>query len=791
MKAILRILKSTILGSILFIAGVSATVAQSLPISVIGASYTQNFNSLPQAQYRVSNTRVWENEETLPGWSAQLGSTNTTTIEITNGDVNTAGLKSYGSNDYNDNRSLGGFASSFNQFIYKVRFHNATDKSLTNIGLEFVLQQWFDGSSVSNLTMEFRINERGGTTGAWSPVAALRGPVSSNRNVILNGNLTENQKLVKESLEGVVLKANQELTIRWVNAVSSGKDLLAIDNFKLTTEEFKSVTPVVVSTGKKVFYSSVWLGGELSDLSAWNTNPLYSKTGWAGAGEAPASFSNPNQIFIIQSPLFGNPELTKSIKLPASSKLVIGTGLPIEFTIPANVQLTDVNVEVAALAIVNLDSKLLPTLGNVDATSTIIYKENSSEIKAGKYGNLKIDNKGAVKKLSSKVLITGQLELKNGSILDLGNFDLIMGDNKQPILFDALSYIMTKGKGCLKTKLAPGDSAIFPVGYDNKALPVKLKLKTGSVADTFSIKVIDGVYTAYEQNVPNGLSYDNNQMVGKTWIVDEGVVGGTNLEMTLQWTAADMPAGATTPESAFLMHYHNKQWDKGSATKIALQDGVYSLTRSDITSFSPFAISGQGSNPMPAPAPLPVTLTSFQAKRVNQQIQLNWATASEMDNDYFTIEQSTDGVTFQIVGKQVKGAGNSMVALTYSQEVYDANPTKAQYFRLKQTDTDGAFEYSKTVVVAPANAASKTQVKVAAYPNPTPSGKVNLEVSNISETAATITVFHSAGKVVLQKQVQLVSGASVEIDLADQKAGVYLVQVQTGASKETLRVIKQ
>ncbi|WP_181305176.1 T9SS type A sorting domain-containing protein [Rufibacter sp. XAAS-G3-1] len=743
---------------------------------------------MPQYNYGAYNTpnRNWQNEVTLPGWSAQLGNANTTSIEITDGNVSAAGLKSYGSSDYNDNRSLGGFASTSNQLIYKVRFRNATGKSLTNIGLEFLLQQWFDGSSVSNLAIDYRITEPGSTTGTWNTVAALRGPVSSNRNTALNGNSSTNQKLVKEVLEGVVLKPNQELTIRWVNAVSSGKDLLAIDNFKLTTEEFKYVAPEVpAGTGKKVFYSSFWVGSELGDLSAWNTDPLTSD------GETPTSFSTPNQVFVVQGPLlWGTLELTKNINLHASSKLVIGNGLlPVVFNIATNVRLKDVTVDVSALAVVNFDSKELPTLGSVHPTSTIVYKENSSEVKAGKYGNLRIDNKGVIKKLSNKVLITGQLELKNGAKLDIGDFDLVLGDSRKPVLYDALSFITTKGKGRLKMKLAPGDSAIFPVGYDNKALPVKLKLKTGSVADTFSIKVIDGVYTAYENNVPNGLSF-NGQVVDKTWIIDEGVVGGTNLDMTLQWTAADMPLGATVPEDAFLMHYHKKQWDKGSAVKIVLQDGVYSLTRSNITSFSPFATASTSKMGSSEPIPLPVELTYFQAKRVSQHVQLNWATASEKDNDYFTIEQSYDGVTFQAVGKQVKGAGNSMVALTYSQELFDATPAKTQYFRLKQTDTDGAFEYSKTVALAPAKAAAKTQVKVGAYPNPTPDGKVNLEIYSASEEA-TITVFHSTGKVVLQKQVKLATGSPVALDLINQTAGVYLVQVQTAASKETLRVVKQ
>ena len=67
---------------------------------------------------------------------------------------------------------------------------------------------------------------------------------------------------------------------------------------------------------------------------------------------------------------------------------------------------------------------------------------------------------------------------------------------------------------------------------------------------------------------------------------------------------------------------------------------------------------------------------------------------------------------------------------------------------------------------------------------------MNLDTYSAAENAV-ITVFHSAGKVVFQKQVQILSGAPIELDLTGQTAGVYLVQVQTDTTKETMRVIKR
>ena len=76
---------------------------------------------------------------------------------------------------------------------------------------------------------------------------------------------------------------------------------------------------------------------------------------------------------------------------------------------------------------------------------------------------------------------------------------------------------------------------------------------------------------------------------------------------------------------------------------------------------------------------------------------LNWTTASELNNDYFTIERSKDAVEFQPI-KFVEGAGNSNSILNY--EIIDVNPfLGTSYYRLKQTDFNGKYSFSNIVSV--------------------------------------------------------------------------------------------
>ncbi|PKR80526.1 hypothetical protein CW751_09125 [Brumimicrobium salinarum] len=94
------------------------------------------------------------------------------------------------------------------------------------------------------------------------------------------------------------------------------------------------------------------------------------------------------------------------------------------------------------------------------------------------------------------------------------------------------------------------------------------------------------------------------------------------------------------------------------------------------------------------PEPLPIELISFSADEsaFKNQVDLNWSTASEKNNDFFTLEKSTNGKDWELL-KTLNGAGNSTHTLKYRWT--DQSPYSGiSYYRLKQTDFDGKFSYS-------------------------------------------------------------------------------------------------
>ena len=109
---------------------------------------------------------------------------------------------------------------------------------------------------------------------------------------------------------------------------------------------------------------------------------------------------------------------------------------------------------------------------------------------------------------------------------------------------------------------------------------------------------------------------------------------------------------------------------------------------------------------------LPMQLTYFKAERENGEVILSWQTASEWNNDYFTIERSANGIDFEEV-KRVSGQGNSADVVSYTG--YDQAPLIGlSYYRLKQTDFDGRFTYSKIVSIQ----YQPTNLSWSLYPNP-------------------------------------------------------------------------
>lgn len=169
--------------------------------------------------------------------------------------------------------------------------------------------------------------------------------------------------------------------------------------------------------------------------------------------------------------------------------------------------------------------------------------------------------------------------------------------------------------------------------------------------------------------------------------------------------------------------------------------------------------------------PLPAQLVDFSATNEGSIIVLNWVTSSELNNDYFTVEKSRNGVDFEELG-QFDGAGTSTNINSY--KVYDIIPFEGtQFYRLRQTDFDGKNSTSRTIGIKWSKG-----VECNIYPNPT-KGELfaNLD-PKITGQSGQLLVNNTDGKLLLSKEIQIQnSGYGLKLLQSNEllKPGSYLV----------------
>lgn len=176
--------------------------------------------------------------------------------------------------------------------------------------------------------------------------------------------------------------------------------------------------------------------------------------------------------------------------------------------------------------------------------------------------------------------------------------------------------------------------------------------------------------------------------------------------------------------------------------------------------------------------PLPTELTSFKAKKTaNNDVKLDWQTATEINNDYFTIERSVDGINWEVVEIR-NGAGNSTAILNY--EALDESPYRnTSYYRLKQTDFDGKYSYSQTESINLLENQLESNVEI--YPNPT-NGLITIEGNSFE--LEDIKIYNYLGQnVTCHSMITENHEEKVVIDLYNLSKGIYYLKTRTMTNK--------
>lgn len=454
---------------------------------------------------------------------------------------------------------------------------------------------------------------------------------------------------------------------------------------------------------------------------------------------------------------------------------------------------------------------------NFDANSTIEYNGSANQVVTGKYptnigvsstasdivagttasykyGKLKINQTTLgidARAAASNIFVRTQLILENGEF-DLnpsgtGYTAVIENGLSTGLLRNNSAYVRSETENAiLQWKIDNNTGTyVFPFGYDDtRYVPFSANVTTGVAGGSF---LVSTWYTAANAAVPTGVTVcsalsdpDEQYATDRFYVITP--TAGYTADITFYYTTgsssveldgiaeADLKAQRWNSASGLACKWEPPVGTVNTTGKYVQVDGV--------SSFSPWVLSK-------GPTPLPVELLSFTAYSFDKQIELNWSAATEINNDYFTVERSKDGEEFEPVSKVKSRAagGNSNIQIDYS--VKDKRPfSGVSYYRLRQTDFDGKYSYSDIVAV------ELKEGKESLYVYPIPAkNQLNLPAGDYEN--AEIKIYDVTGQLVYTTSLPATPLPLSAIDISYLPKGVYFISLSDSGNIRYARFLKE
>ena len=283
-------------------------------------------------------------------------------------------------------------------------------------------------------------------------------------------------------------------------------------------------------------------------------------------------------------------------------------------------------------------------------------------------------------------------------------------------------------------------------------------------------------------NINDGMGNNNSAFViDRYWILTPGNYSSNpTADYSFTYEDSDHTTGGNTITEANLQAQRWNgglgDWDQTSLTGVVdVSNNVLSATGlSELGIWTLVDVT----------SPLPVELVSFQAELVDKEVRLHWVTASEINNDFFTVQRSIDGKQFDSLST-VSGAGNSNEFIHY--QAFDRRPLKGRsFYRLKQTDFDGQYEYSEIVSIQ--NLSDFREIDV--YPNPVTHGRLNLRFEGLEGEEIRLYVQDVLGKVLQTRSIRIENQyLDLHLDVSAYASGVYYIRMHTITGIEVHKII--
>ena len=516
-------------------------------------------------------------------------------------------------------------------------------------------------------------------------------------------------------------------------------------------------------------------------------------TGAAGAGGV--TFYNLSVIQALGSPvstktqtLTGNLTVTRTL-LISSSKCVFSCGTGNTVNINGTLTFGNGATLAGGSSTLNVSGSWLNNIGAPFSygTSTVLFNGVSAQTitrstaTGETFYNVTINNASGVV-CAKPVVVYGALTLITGLVTTTATNTLTMAAGSTATIGTATSYVVGP---MIYTVAASGTTSVtFPIGKSTAWRPVQLNVTHSSAAAaTYTSELFNSSAKALGYTI-NGSTISAVSSI-RYWQIDRaGAANLTSATVTLYYKTTGTSDAVTDPAYLRIAKTIGAGtiWNDVGGTGSGIGTGT--ITSSAFTSFSKVTLANAagGTNP------LPIELTSFTAEPDGDNVNLDWITMSEVNNNYFTVEKSTDGISFEELAR-VDGAGNSTTVKTYN--TTDTKPvTGLNYYRLKQTDFDGGFTYSGIISV---NYGTDPELFVTVYPNPAVHQDIYVNVNAVKGEQVHIVMRDVLGKQYYNHTI-VMDGKNKQlfINTTDHiPAGIYFIVATSNGKMFSQRVVVQ
>ena len=406
------------------------------------------------------------------------------------------------------------------------------------------------------------------------------------------------------------------------------------------------------------------------------------------------------------------------------------------------------------------------------STSTLLFSGANSQSISGS-GTLnawkfEVNKTSGSVSMAMNASVYGNLNLTNGIVFTSVSALIKVQDNATSTNASNTSFI----NGPMQ-KIG-NDAFTFPLGKNSLLRTIGINVGSGAtVSDVFTAE-----YFYFNPQSVYGTAVDvslNHVSSCEYWTLTQNT-GSSTKNVTLSWAANS--CGVTALSDLRVARWNSTQWLNEGNTATSGNTSAGTVTSAVTTGWGPFTLASISSQ-----NPLPIELLSFTAKFADGVVETQWTTASEINNDYFTVERSSDGIHFTAIGL-VRGAGNSTQLLNYS--LFDENPyTGLIYYRLKQTDYDGTSTYSDIVPIKVKSGSLKLiSVKCSSEFN-----TIEIKAGFAGGEDASITILDLNGRIVSTTNFRSeprVLTLPVSVNLTE---GVYFIRVIEGNDMVVKKVI--